>query len=177
MIAALIIITVIIGIVVISNYSKKKTFTKVYDLGEELEIESAQVLDYGTYSGLSEVDMTSLLEGFIAEFSEYGEIEKLYFIFGNSEEITVMGYQQLVEEETIYIESKEVGGEPHPHPLELELSKKRAGSEKFSPRGNIIIITINEIEYEFNLKPGENFYFIIVQTIEGEQYVECPDCA
>ena len=37
--------------------------------------------------------------------------------------------------------------------------------------GNKIIVTIEEIEYTFKLKLGENFYFVIFQEIGGEQYV------
>ncbi len=34
-----------------------------------------------------------------------------------------------------------------------------------------IIFTLEEETYEFNLNPGENFYFIIIQEIKGEKYV------
>jgi len=50
LIAALIIIAVIIGFAGISNYIQKKEVIKLYDLGEELGIESQNVLDFGTYN-------------------------------------------------------------------------------------------------------------------------------
>jgi len=34
-----------------------------------------------------------------------------------------------------------------------------------------IIFTLNEIDYEFDLISGENFYFIVFQEIKGEAYV------
>ena len=45
LIAALVIIAVIIGYAGISNYLEKKESIKLYNLGEELGIESENVLD------------------------------------------------------------------------------------------------------------------------------------
>jgi len=38
-------------------------------------------------------------------------------------------------------------------------------------QGGKISVTIKETDYEFDLKSGENFYFVISKEIEGEQYV------
>ncbi len=167
LIAAIIIIGVIIGFVTVSNYSKIGTSTKVYDLGEELKIESAEILDYGTYSGLDEEQMVSLLEGFIEAYSEYGEIESLYFIFGNLESIIVMGYQEL-ESEIVVITDAEVASK-------FNVKAATPSSKEFFFPGNKITIIINDIEYSFDLKPGENFYFIISLTDEGETQIYVSD--
>ena len=50
--AAIVIIVVIISFAAVSNYAKKKAEIKIYDLGDELGIESEQVIDYGTYNAL-----------------------------------------------------------------------------------------------------------------------------
>ena len=65
------------------------------------------------------------------------------FIFGDSDLITVVTYQEL----------DEVTTDEYPDP------------------GTKVIVEINGTDYEFKLKPGENFYFVISQDIEGEQYV------
>ncbi len=142
LIAALIIIAVIIGYAGISNYIQKKESIKLYDLGEELGIESENVLDYGTYN---ELDMELLLTSFITSYAEYIEegIE-ITFIFGNYEEVTVIEYTELAVNPNI---------------------------ETYEPLGGKVIVEINGIDYEFKLKPGENFYFVISQEIEGEQHV------
>ena len=145
LIAALIIITIIVGFVVVSNYLEKKEAIKLYDLGEELGIESENVLDFGTYNEFNESEMDTLLHEFVDSYAEYIEegIE-IYFIFGNPEKITVIGYRELEEYPSISV---------------------------YSPTEKKVIVTINSIEYEFKLKPGENFYFVISQEIEGEQHV------
>ena len=34
-----------------------------------------------------------------------------------------------------------------------------------------VLVTVGDVNYEFELKPGENFYYIISQNIEGGQYI------
>ncbi|MBA7693811.1 hypothetical protein ES703_102400 [subsurface metagenome] len=145
MIAAIIIITIILGFVAVSNYSKRKSIIKLYDLGEELGIESENVLDFGTYNYYNESEMEALLNDFIESYAEYIEegIE-IYFIFGNSEKITIIGYRELEDVPSIDV---------------------------YTDPGKEIIVTINGTEYKFKLKSGENFYFIISQEIEGEEYI------
>ncbi len=110
LIAALVIIIVIIGYAVISNYSGIRGYTRTYDLAEELVIESAQVLDYGIYNeNIGTEQMKNLLEGFIEEYSKIGEIEELYFIFGNADEMVFMGYQQLESRLLVGVEIDEGG--------------------------------------------------------------------
>jgi len=145
LIAAIIIITIILGFVAISNYSKKKSAIKIYDLGEELGIESENVLDFGTYNEYNETEMETLLNDFIEIYATYIEegIE-IYFIFGNFEKITVIGYQEL--EDVPFM-------------------------DVYTDPGKEVIVTINSVEYKFKLKPGENFYFIISQEIGEEEHI------
>ena len=144
--AAIIIISLIIGFAVISNYSKTRTSTKIYDLGEELKIESAEVLDYGTYNEYSKEEMKDLLGNFTEVYSEYaGKDVAIFFISGNKEGVEIYDYP-------------EEGGEG-------------IGEEQVEIIGEKIIVTVDEIKYEFSLKSGENFYFIISQKIDGEKHI------
>ena len=168
LISAVVIIMVLIGYVVISNYSRIVGYTKTYDLAEELEIESANVLDYGIYNEYIEIEqMQNLLEGFIEAYSEIGEIEELYFIFGNAEQIVFMGYQQLQDEILIKVAIDEE--EYHP----LQIGKKAVEHKAFTGEEEIkkVKVLVGEDEYEFELEEGENFYFILSQVVKGEKYV------
>jgi hypothetical protein len=168
LISAVVIIIVLIGYVVVSNYSRITGYSKTYDLAEELEIERANVLDYGTYNENIEIEqMQNFLEGFIEGYSEVGETQELYFIFGNYEEIVFMGYQQLQEEVIINVK---IDKEEY-HPLQIE--KQSVKSQTFIGKEDIrkVKILISEDEYAFHLKKGENFYFILSQVFKGEKYV------
>jgi len=64
LITTIIIIAVVIGFVTISNYAQKQDSVKIYDLGEELNIEGENVLDYGIYNGLDKEATAELLRSF-----------------------------------------------------------------------------------------------------------------
>ncbi|MGD9275602.1 MAG: hypothetical protein PVJ67_00345 [Candidatus Pacearchaeota archaeon] len=171
--AALVIIVLIIGFAAVSNYSRTQEYTRAYDIGQELEIESAQVLSYGIYNeNIGIEQMENLLDGFIEEYSKIGNLQELYFIFGNAQNITFMGYQQL--NETVLVDVGINEGEYSP----LEIRKQQVEYQGFE-EGALDIETISikihygdEInEFGFELNPGENFYFILSQVIEGQKYV------
>ncbi|MCK5149360.1 hypothetical protein KAJ87_00345 [Candidatus Pacearchaeota archaeon] len=163
LISAVIIIALIIVFAGVSNYLEKDEQTKLYDLKEDLEIESENVLAYGTYWAFDEAQMLNLLEGFIEAYSEYGEVQKIVFIFGNQDNITILGYQQL-EQEIINIETG-TGS------YSLQIGGENATSETYENPGEDVIVIVGGSAYEFELRKGENFYFILAQEIEGEQYV------
>ena len=165
LISAIIIIGLIIVFAGVSNYLEKEEQTKIYDLKRDLEIESENVLAYGTYYSFGEDQMLNLLQGFIEAYAEYGEVQKIIFIFGNREKITVLGYQQL-ENEIILIGNGEEGE------IELELiAGADPSSAMYDNPGGVVIVSVGGVDYSFELREGENFYFIIAQEIEGEQYV------
>ena len=162
LVAAMIIISIIVGIILFRNYISERPREKVYDLKEDLNIEVANVIDYGTYNELNDTSMENLLRGFIESYSQFGEIEKLLFIFGNKDNITVFTYQQLAEEISINVGAGDVLVIGNPGVI---------NTTTFTPTGNKVKIIIYGNPYTFNLNKGENFYFIIVSTVEGNQII------
>lgn len=157
-IAAIILAAIIIGIAAVSNYSKKEKNVRLSDLKEELQIESANVLDYGTNNEFSEAQMYTLLNDFTQEYiaSESGD-KDLYFIFGDQDNISVKGYQKSV------------------HTVSLDGSTITTSSGSFigslNPSGEEVNLSIDDNSYDFDLKAGENFYFVISQKVGGEEHV------
>ena len=100
LIAAVVIIVVVVSIVTISNYTEKRDVVQLYNLGQELGIESKNVLDYGTYSELNEEQMKVLMESFIRNYVNYlGNDKNIYFVFGNKNKINLAGYQAIAAED------------------------------------------------------------------------------
>ena len=160
LLTTILIITMIGGFIIISNYSQKKSDIGFDYLREELTIESEKIIDYGISNNKN---IKVLLENFTKTYSTYSEAENLYFVFGTREKITLSGYQKL-NSGTIAID---IGNGNQ----ELILNKGVYNSKEFSnPQENIKVI-VNEIKYDFSLKSGENFYFIISKELEGEIYI------
>jgi hypothetical protein len=166
LIAAVVIIVVIVSVVTVTNYTQKKDNVKLYDLGKELGIESQNVLDYGTYSELNDTEMQNLMENFISNYVNYIQEKKnIYFIFGNKDKINVVGYQELnnesvcvkVYENDTCVPYLSIGQTQEFPAINGEISK--------------VVVTIANEDYQFTLKEGENFYFIVWQQEGGDKNV------
>jgi hypothetical protein len=147
LITAILIIVLVVASATIYNYSRKKNSSTVYDLGEELGIESQNILDSGTFDSLNEEGKNSLLENFILDYVAYaGEGKHLYFIFGDKANLQTISYDGLV-----------ASGEA------LELT--------YSLSGNKVSVEVDSVVYEFDLADGHGFYFVVTQEIDEEKYV------
>jgi len=163
LIAAIILATIIIGISVVVNYSKKQNSGNLENLKEELQIESENVLDYGAYNGLSDSAMENLLTDFSKDYiNSKGKDKNLYFLFGDSVSLKVVASQSLEETAKINVG----GGEEV-----LGIVQGTIFEDSYSPLGNQVSLIVNDFTHNFKLEGGENFYFLISQEIGGGTYV------
>ena len=140
--AAVIIAIVIIGIITVTNYSTKKTPSKLNSIKQELKTEASKVLEYQSISQEDKIEeFTKNYSDYIGDQIEIIFIEGKYGITGGGE-IEVYKYDGDFKNDTSY-----------------DLS------------GNKITISLEGPEYTFNLTPGYNFHFIIYENFEGERYV------
>lgn len=167
LLAAVIIIVVILAFALSSNFLQDKNPVKLYDLGEELGIESESVLNYGTFNEDSKI------ENFTGLYSEYaGDDKELYFVYGNEETIKVAGFRDVIVG-TVSIKLGGSGsGQEFSH---SKFTTKEHQREQGTTQIRILIgEKENQKEYVIELEPGENFYFIISQELDGEQHVVTP---
>jgi len=173
LIAAVILVVVIVSVITISNYTSTREEVKLYDLGQEMGIESQQVIDSGTYSGLDSEEMALLMENFAKNYVNYIEEDKnIYFVFGNKEEIRVLGYQEIEPEKVC------IGLNNEPVDCNIAMEKTQTFSSNKNEIDKVVIKigeAPNEYDYQFRLKPGENFYFVIWREIKGEKHVVISD--
>jgi hypothetical protein len=163
LIAAIIISVILIGFMAISNYLIKPGTVSLEDTRDELSIESEKVLDYGTYNSFSEGNMKELMENFSEDYINHVQQGKdSYFIFGSTGQIELVGYSQ--EDNVIYIDAGE-GQTP------VEMNAGEIASHDFNPTQENVSVQLNGSNYEFELKQGQNFYFIISEEIGGEEHV------
>lgn len=152
--AAIIIIFVLIGIFVYGNYAKTRNdYTKIYDLGDELRIETGYVYDYGVYNG---TDTDPLIEKWADVYQNYTQniVEDWVFVYGNEEGVTALYFQK---EDTGGI-CVQVGGGACIPTTEVK-SKGHKGTK--SAENGTILVNIEEYDYTFELNEGENFFFVI----------------
>jgi len=152
-IAAIIVVAVLIGVFIYGNYAKTSTsYNKVYDIGSELKIETGYVYDYGIYNG-NETD--KLIDQWTDAYYNYSQnaIEDWVFIYGNYANATVV-YFTRNETGNICVEIS--GGSC------LEMQKIIKGRTEASTPGNAITsVSFHGNDYPFQLKEGENFFFVI----------------
>ena len=158
LVSAIILAAIVISVIAVSNYSKKNEYLDLNSLRDELNIESAAVLDYGLNQGLSQALMNQRLTDFTQRYINSESRDKnLYFVFGNQENVTLKGYQKTS------------------HVVSLDNMAVTSSSGEFSgtldPTGSSVTLNVDENSYIFTLKNGENFYFIISREIGGEEYV------
>lgn len=159
LIAAVIIIAMVFGITALVNQATKQEFSEIQYAGEELSIEAEAVLDYGIKNNQ---DMDILLEHFTKNYSDYSNVENLYFVFGGQTLVNIAAYRKLTPA-VILIDND----------TELQIQKELYTIlEDYSiVSGNMVTLTINEIPYEFELKDGTNFYFITSESDEEQEYI------
>ncbi len=137
-VAGVIIVSVIISLIAISNYIQKSQTIIVNDLKEELKIETQKVLDYDISTGQNKIESYGL------DYSKHlGSGIGLYFIMG--EDPNIEAYRYVNGAETAMDDPEVVDGK--------------------------IIFTLEDVNYEFDLMPSENFYYLISQEIKGERFV------
>lgn len=166
LVAAIIIISLIIGFVATSNYiTQSEQISRIYDLGEEISIEGTSILDYGIYA---QQDTESLIENFTKEYKNYEG--NLYFIYGSKERINVGAYSDLEEKIEVKLSGEENWNElGSPQKFEDDREKWSYSSGSLI---NYIRIDIKSIGiYSFEIKEGENFYFILQNEVGGEELI------
>jgi len=177
--AAVVISGIIVMFALVLNVSDHRDFDELYDLGEELKIESEKVLDYGVYNSLDDNGIRDLTENFTRIYSNYkGDKKDLYFVFGNSTRITAAGYIGS-EREAGDVASNVIIKKQNGESLgRVEIIENEGYIISDYPlTTNEIIIEVDGINYPFSIKEGDYFYFVINKKIGGQHYIVSNDRA
>lgn len=107
LVAALAMISIMIGIAAIANKSEIKESPKIiYDWKEELDIEIDYVSDY---LAANDVSRNIFLENFTRIFSNYSKDTEFYFIYGEGEDLNAYkDFNGLRENVNIQVEEEKI---------------------------------------------------------------------
>ena len=144
LIFAIIVMGLVTGLLALQNYTLRDDYSDVQKIKEELQIESQQVLDY-IY--INNENYENTLENFTKEFSNYAKNYEIIYITGKNSNPQVYKYED--GEKSIFVKDK-----------------------NYSINGNDLTIKFNNVDFVFELKEGENFYFIVAKKEGGEVHVE-----
>jgi hypothetical protein len=140
--ATIIIVGLVIGFAVVSNYSTKSNSYNVEEIAKELSIESENVMNYDTFNSQTQ------FENFARDYSSYVDSSKsIYFIRVNGEN---------VDDREAY---------------KFSDGFKVSLNSDLSVNGNVISFQFDEKTYNFKLEEGKNIYFLLVSDNGGERYV------
>lgn len=118
LIMAVILIVIIAGFITVANYSRRQTYIRIDDLGDELDIEGSKVMDYIANT------RDDKLENFTKEYTDYLETAEVYFVTGEEGSIEAYKYENgvkqsvSVEEDTVN-EKIKLTVEEDPYEFEL----------------------------------------------------------
>jgi len=162
LIAAVILATVVIGIVTVSNYTNKVSNTRIYNIRDELKIEGAKVIDYGTSNSLSDSQIKDTMQNFLTNYINSSSEENDYFLFGTQSSVRVIASQKEAENATFDDGSGETV---------LTIIPGKIFSQDFTPTNTTVKIKINDFQYNFELNKGQNFYFVLSQKSDSGTYI------
>lgn len=159
--AALIIAGILISVVRISNESIAREKPEAFfDLSDEISFETKRVLDYGVIN--AEPDVGSLASQLLSNYSDVIGNQDVAFVYGNG--INVFAY---------YYQSINVIGVTLFDGITFPITIQ-SGSQieaEYSSSSNNVRIRIDGVDYTFDLKPGQNFYFVLAKDEDGEKFV------
>lgn len=157
LIAAIVIVSIMLGFVAMTNSASAVPTSNINYLKDDISIESSRTIDYATYNRFNNTRTQSLMTDLSSQYinSSYGY--DLYFIFGNSQGMTLVAYQNNASQVLLNGQSTSIG-------------TGQIYTQNFSP-GSSYTIKINSNSYTFQLNSGENFHFVLSNINSGQNYI------
>lgn len=160
--AALIIVGALIGLTSVANYvHTTQEKTQLADLGREIGFEARQVLDYGVYN---EQDSALLLQSLISNYSSYVAQDQVVFVYGNASNLSAY---TLVERQ-VGVVGIDTGGDT---PTAVPLTISQGARAEVQTDDEDVVVSVNNIEYRFRLREGQNFYFVLIREENDDRFV------
>jgi hypothetical protein len=160
LVSIMIVISIFLGFATVANYGKRTEIFSLNDLSEELTIEKRYLLDYIFYNQLDE----SQIEDTFIDFSEnyikkIGNDKDIFFIFTIGENLSLYGNQITPTNFSI------------DYGLGYENLNEKGKFYNSYKKGDNFKIKIEEEEYIFEIRPGQNIYYLIHHLKNEERYI------
>jgi len=165
LIAAIIIVGLIIGLATAVNSirvgDRQEAF---YNLAEEIDDEVKEVLNYGKYNSM---DPALLMRGFLGNYTDYIAQEEVLFVYGNATNLTALFFEEA--EGSVGISTGNIPADITIQYTTGDTADVATVDDNNDGLFDRVTVLIKGIEYEYNLRPGENFYFVIIKESGGDE--------
>ncbi|MCA9487507.1 MAG: hypothetical protein KC516_00945 [Nanoarchaeota archaeon] len=158
-IAAIIVVLAVIGFVTIANFSKTTHDRELSELKQELDIEIEYLFEYLTYN--PSVIPSTIYEDFIDNYVEEIGNRNIIFIYGTQGDMRIRGYKYY-ESYLSYSADDNEG---------IQFSGTPQSINQGTSASTSITINYNGNDYKFDLKEGQNFYYLITKEYKGEKQI------
>lgn len=154
--AAIIIALVIFSLATISNYAKESISEPVvFDLKSELNLETGRVVDFAIYNKNDTLPIIENWTRLYVESQQGKDVENYIFVFGTYDDLTRMDFTEGSTGEVCnQLESESSC-------IHTTTTKITVTKPKVSTATSSITITLGDFSYDFNIKSGQNFAFVI----------------
>ena len=164
LIAALVIIAILIGITTIYNVvNAAEEDQTVYDLTNEIDFESVQLLDNGIFNERTENQINQHVKSLMDNYASSNPESDLITIYGDFDQVSILYYSS-IEHGTVGVST---GGSSIEQPIEVSEERQKT----INPVDKKVKVVIGDIYYEFILTAGQNFYIIVKKDNKGERFV------
>lgn len=160
--ATLIIAGILISLVRVSNQSITRDEPEAFfDLSDEISFETKRVLDYGVINSITNINDS--ISSLLSNYSENIGNQDVAFVYGNAFTGIYAYYYQTVNVVGVTLLDGIV--------VTIPVQTGTPIDAEYSQSANTVTIRIENVDYTFELKPGQNFYFVLAKDEEGEKFV------
>jgi hypothetical protein len=169
LVAAIILVLAVSGIIGTKTYTVSSTpEKKLTEINDELSEEGFWVVDYGLYHDDGKTNLDDFInDKFKTYFTSNLEDSTITFVYENSTEDIVQVTYEPTDSGTVSAQSgtTEMSVATTGYEVKVQNVVESAGR---------VIVNIEGIEEPYTITRGENqlFYFVIVQTKNGEKYIQ-----
>ena len=160
LVAILIIVSVFVGFVSITNKINVKHNEPFFEIGEELKIERTALLDHIFYNDLNPAQTQTVFENFSDLYIlKVGGEKNSVFIYGDSTSINFNGN---------HVDDTEI--EYNCGSTIQRINTVGKFTFSCSPAENNVSIYVEGQRYEFEIYPGQNIYYLISYLYDNERF-------
>jgi|SRR3989344_1118699 len=164
LIAAIVIIIILLGLAAVYNSVRtNQEDLRVYDLSEEINYESSQVIQRGIFNSLDETELAQNVEDLSNTYAKANPESDIIVVYGSGSQVNLLIYNSTQTGE-IGIDTGNSGASQAIYTRKVIILNSEIES------GNLTI-NIGNIPYTFDLRPGQNFYIVLRKDKEDERVI------